>query len=163
MARLEAGAASEQRVQLDLVSVTTEVIEELAPLIGEKGVALSLNCDPPPLLLLGHEVALTAMLRNLVENALRYVAPGGQVDISLTRQASTLVLEISDDGPGIPPERRQAMFERFRRGQADHHEGYGLGLSIVRRAAELHHARIELLDSLLGGLCVRIVLPTNGE
>jgi two-component system sensor histidine kinase QseC len=163
MARLEAGAASEQRVPLDLVSVTTEVIEELAPLIGEKSIALSLNHDLPTLRLLGHEVALTAMVRNLVENALRYVAPGGQVDISLTRQAGAVMLEISDDGPGIPAERRQAMFERFQRGQADHQEGYGLGLSIVRRAAELHHAEIELRDSLLGGLCVRIVLPANGD
>lgn len=163
MARLEAGAASEQRVQLDLVSVTTEVIEELAPLIGEKGIALSLNHDQPTLRLPGHEVALTAMLRNLVENALRYVAPGGQVDITLTRQTAAIVVEISDDGPGIPPERRQAMFERFQRGQADHQEGYGLGLSIVRRAAELHHADVQLLDSLLGGLCVRIVLPSNGD
>lgn len=72
IARLEAGAASQRRMPLDLVLIATEVVEELAPVIAEKDISLSLNHDEAELLVAGHEVAMTAMFRNLVENALRY-------------------------------------------------------------------------------------------
>lgn len=157
MARLEAGAASQQRVRLDLVRIATEVIEELAPTIAEKDIALSLNHDAASLFVWGHEVALTAMFRNLIENALRYTDQGGQVDVSVRKEDGTAIIDICDDGPGIPAERRQAVFQRFHREVESATRGYGLGLSIVQRAIELHGASIELLESPLGhGLLVRI-------
>ena len=157
MARLEAGAASKQRQQLDLVRIATEVIEELAPTIAEKDIALSLSHDAQAQFVWGHEVALTAMLRNLIENALRYTDQGGQVDVSIRREGSQMVIDICDNGPGIPAERRQAVFQRFHREVESATRGYGLGLSIVQRAIELHGARIDLLESPLGrGLLVRI-------
>jgi two-component system sensor histidine kinase QseC len=160
MARLEAGAASKQRARHDLVAVATEVIEDLAPLILEKDVALSLNHDVPQLPVLGHEAALSAMFRNLIENALRYVSHGGQVEVTLQKSGSHALIDISDDGPGIPAERREFVFERFHREAKQPSNGYGLGLNIVKRAAELHAATIELLDSPHGhGLHVRISMP----
>jgi two-component system sensor histidine kinase QseC len=157
MARLEAGAASQQRIRLDLVRVATEVIEELAPLIAEKEIALSLTHDRPALYVWGHEVALAAMFRNLIENALRYTGHGGQVDVSIRQEGGSAVIDICDNGPGIPAERRQAVFQRFHREVESATRGYGLGLSIVQRAIELHGARIELLPSPLGhGLLARI-------
>ncbi len=162
MARLEAGAASQQRVRLDLVRVATEVIEELAPTIAEKDIALSLNHDTPALFVWGHEVALTAMFRNLIENALRYTGQSGQVDVSIRREGDEAVIDICDNGPGIPAERRQAVFQRFHREVESATRGYGLGLSIVQRAIELHGARIGLLESPLGrGLLVRIHMPAG--
>lgn len=163
MARLEAGAASQQRVRLDLVRIATEVIEELAPTIAEKDISLSLNHDATALSVWGHEVALVAMFRNLIENALRYTGQGGQVDVSIHREHTTAVIDICDNGPGIPVERRQAVFQRFHREVESATRGYGLGLSIVQRAIELHDARIELLESPLGrGLLVRIHMDTDG-
>lgn len=160
LARLEAGAAAEERSPQDLVGLVTGVIEELAPLIAEKDIALSLLHDGAPLVVPGHEVALTAMLRNLIENAMRYVRQGGQVEVVLGRSTDAAIVDISDDGPGIPADRREAVFERFRREVRDKSPGYGLGLNIVRRAAQLHDARIDLLDSACGhGLHVRISLP----
>lgn len=162
LARLEAGAAAEERSPQDLVALVTGVIEELAPLIAEKDIALSLLHDGIPLVVPGHEVALTAMLRNLIENAMRYVRHGGQVEVALGRGADAAIVDISDDGPGIPADRREAVFERFRREVRDESRGYGLGLNIVRRAAQLHDARIDLLDSTCGhGLHVRISLPMS--
>ncbi|GAB3785700.1 sensor histidine kinase [Dyella agri] len=162
MARLEAGAAAEERSPQDLAALVTGVIEELAPLIAEKDIALSLLHDGTPLVVPGHEVALTAMLRNLIENAMRYVKHGGQVEVALGRGDDAAIVDISDDGPGIPADRREAVFERFRREVRDESRGYGLGLNIVRRAAQLHDARIDLLDSAYGhGLHVRISLPTH--
>ena len=157
MARLEAGAASQQRTRLDLVRIATETIEELAPLIAEKDIAASLSHDDEPLLVLGHEVALTAMFRNLVENALRYTETGGQVEVAIRREGQDAVIDIVDNGPGIPEGRRQAVFQRFHREEESATRGYGLGLSIVQRAIELHAASIQLLESPLGrGLLVRI-------
>ena len=157
MARLEAGAASEQQQRIELVTLATEVIEELAALIAEKEIELSLTHEVDALWVNGHEVALTAMFRNLIENALRYSSTGGQVDVSIQQDQDFVVIEISDDGPGIPPDRRAAVFERFHREVESESRGYGLGLSIVQRAIQLHKASIELLASPFGhGLQVRI-------
>jgi two-component system sensor histidine kinase QseC len=157
MARLEAGAASQQRIRLDLSRIAIEVIEELAPLLAEKDIALSLNHEDTPLMVLGHEVALTAMFRNLIENALRYTEDEGQVEVAIRREGRQAVIDICDNGPGIPEGRRQAVFQRFHREVESATRGFGLGLSIVQRAIELHDASIELLESPLGrGLLVRI-------
>ncbi|OOG63425.1 two-component sensor histidine kinase [Rhodanobacter sp. B04] len=157
LARLEAGAASQQRVRLDLVSLATEVIEELAPVIADKDIALSLNHDMDALWVQGHEAALTSMFRNLIENALRYTQQAGRVEVSIEQHGNQVTISICDDGPGIPAERRDVVFERFHRAAETESRGYGLGLSIVQRAVELHDARIELLASPYGqGLQVRI-------
>lgn len=157
MARLEAGAASRQRMPLDLIAIVTEVIEELAPTIAEKEIALSLNHEEAELHVSGHEVALTAMFRNLIENALRYTPPGGQVDIALLRDGDKAVIDIADNGPGIPAERRLAVFQPFHREAESASQGFGLGLSIVQRAVQLHDGSIELLESPGGhGLLVKI-------
>jgi two-component system sensor histidine kinase QseC len=157
MARLEAGAASQQRTGLDLVRIATEVIEELAPLIAEKDISASLSHDDGPVIVRGHEVALTAMFRNLIENALRYTEPEGQVEVAIHRDGPMAVIDIYDNGPGIPEGRRQAVFQRFHREEESATRGYGLGLNIVQRAIELHEASVELLESPLGrGLLVRI-------
>lgn len=159
IARLEAGAASQHRMPLDLVLIATEVVEELAPVIAEKDISLSLNHDEPELRVAGHEVALTAMFRNLIENALRYTPERGQVDIDIARVDGRAVIDVRDDGPGIPAERREAAFRRFHRETEAGATGFGLGLSIVQRAVELHDARIDLLEAPGGhGLQAHIVM-----
>ncbi|WP_430390583.1 ATP-binding protein [Dyella sp. 20L07] len=164
MARLEAGAASQQRIRLELSRIAIEVIEELAPLIAEKDIAVSLNHDDNPLFVLGHEVALTAMFRNLIENALRYTEATGQVEVAIRRDGAQAVIDICDNGPGIPEDRRQAVFQRFHREVESATRGYGLGLSIVQRAIELHGASIELLESPMGrGLLVRIRMAAEPD
>ncbi|SKB30805.1 ATP-binding protein [Luteibacter sp. 22Crub2.1] len=159
IARLEAGAASQHRVPLDLVMVATEVIEELAPVIAEKDISLSLNHEEPELWVSGHEVALTAMFRNLIENALRYTPERGQVDVAVCRLDGKILIAVSDDGPGIPKDRREAAFQRGYRGADMKEPGYGLGLSIVQRAVELHDGSIALLEAPSGnGLLVHILM-----
>jgi two-component system sensor histidine kinase QseC len=162
IARLEAGAASQHRVPLDLVKIATEVVEELALGIADKDIALSLNHDEPRVFVSGHEVALTAMFRNLIENALRYTPVSGHVDIDIAREGTGGSISICDDGPGIPIERRQAAFQRFYRGAQSNEAGFGLGLSIVQRAVELHDGAIALLEAPSGqGLLVRISIAAD--
>lgn len=160
LARLESGTASEQSQSIDLVGVAIDVIEELTPVIADSGAELGFSHDDRPLLVRGHEAALAALLRNLIENAMRHVPTGGQVQLSIAQDASATTIDVADDGPGIPPERRAAVFARFHRESSGRGDGYGLGLSIVQRAAELHGANIELLDSPFGrGLRVHVAIP----
>jgi two-component system sensor histidine kinase QseC len=160
LARLEAGAVSTQRTRVDLIAVAMSVIEELASVIADSGVELSFARFTPQLSVYGYEAALAALLRNLLENALRHVPAGGRVQLSIERSESAALIDVIDDGPGIPAERRASVFARFHREADSRGDGYGLGLSIVQRAAQLHDAGIELLDSPYGnGLRVRVIIP----
>lgn len=162
LARLESGAASGQRASVDLVAVAMDVIEELAPVIAESGVELSVARHAPQVIIQGYEAAIAALLRNLLENALRHVPAGGQVQLSIEQDEQEAVVNVVDDGPGIPAERRASVFARFHREAGSRGDGYGLGLSIVHRAAQLHGATIELLDSPYGrGLRVRVAIPLS--
>ncbi|MGF6711969.1 two-component system sensor histidine kinase QseC [Luteibacter sp. W1I16] len=159
LARLEAGAASGPRSRVDLKDIALDVVEEMSAVIGAGGVELSIGL-PDHLFVDGYGVALGALIRNLLENAFRHVPHGGHVELSIRHVQGQAVIEVVDDGPGIPVERRTAMFTRFQRGVDTQGEGYGLGLSIVKRAVELHGATIELLDREGGpGLRVVVALP----
>jgi two-component system sensor histidine kinase QseC len=110
--------------------------------------------------LVAHGPALDALMRNLVENAIRHAPDHGHVRLAVKPGRAGNVIEVSDDGPGIPAERREAVFERFHREATSLGDGFGLGLSIVQRAAHLHAATVELLDAAPGqGLLVRVTLP----
>lgn len=162
LARLEEGAAAGQRSEVNLVDVAMNVIDELAPLLGESGVDFAFTEHDPVLQIQGYEAALAALLRNLIENAMHHVPAGGHVQLSLERYANNAVIEVTDNGPGIPADRRASVFARFHREVSSSGDGYGLGLSIVQRAAQLHDATIELLDAPSGrGLRVRVAIPVS--
>ncbi|RKZ50149.1 MAG: hypothetical protein DRR16_18755 [Candidatus Parabeggiatoa sp. nov. 3] len=104
----------------------------------------------------GNQDALFFMLRNLIDNAIRYTPNNGQVTVSLeNRQPTQITVTISDSGPGIPPEQQSAIFERFYRGQHQAIQGSGLGLSIAQKVAQLHQTKIQL-NNLAKGLSVQI-------
>jgi two-component system sensor histidine kinase QseC len=161
LARIEARVAAGQRDEVDLIVVTMNVIDELAPLLGESGVDFAFLEHDESLIVHGYEAALAALLRNLIENAMHHVPQaGGLVQLSLERYAGKAVIEVTDNGPGIPVERRTSVFARFHREASSSGDGYGLGLSIVQRAAQLHDASIELLDAPSGrGLRVKVTMP----
>ncbi|EMG2117738.1 sensor histidine kinase [Pseudomonas aeruginosa] len=101
--------------------------------------------------------ALSILLNNLVDNAIRH-APGSTVNLSIRREGQNVILEVSDDGPGIPEAEHGRVLERFFWGQGEKlPEGSGLGLSIVAKIAEQHRAGL-ILDSGAGGrgLSVRL-------
>jgi two-component system sensor histidine kinase QseC len=162
LARLESGAADSTRVEVDLVPLAMDVIEELAQTIADSGAEVSLQLPETPVHVKGFAVGLSALMRNLVENALRHVGDDGHVMLSVDRLENRAVMEVTDNGPGIPLDRRAEVFARFHREKSARGDGYGLGLSIVQRVAELHEAKIELLDAAWGpGLCVRVSMPAE--
>jgi two-component system sensor histidine kinase TctE len=123
----------------------------LAPLAHSKGIALALEAEQP-VWLRGEPTLLNELLSNLVDNALAHTPKGGNV---ILRVLAPGVLEVEDDGPGIPVDQRDKVFQRFyrRNPQAG---GAGLGLAIVGEICKAHQATISLHDAAQGGLLVRV-------
>jgi signal transduction histidine kinase len=159
MARLEPDAAEKPFAPVALDALAQSVVTELAPVAGARPVTVAL-VRVEPVTVSGNEDALRLLVNNLVDNAIRYAPAGGRVEVRAFRGGSDAVLEVADDGPGIPAEERGRVFDRFYRVAGTDAPGSGLGLAIVRQVAGLHHARIELTDGLGGrGLTVRVRLP----
>jgi signal transduction histidine kinase len=121
-----------------------------------------LEIDVRPVLVRGNADRLRILLRNLVDNAIRYTPRGGTVRVACGPGAEGHELTVSDSGVGIPPEVRHRVFERFFRVVGNDAPGSGLGLSIVQRIAEDHAARIEMRDGLEGsGITFAVVFPAR--
>ncbi|MQT29559.1 HAMP domain-containing protein [Pseudomonas helleri] len=154
LARIENGARAiaEGGAQLlDLSQLARELGMAMAPLAHSRGVALALEADQP-VWLRGEPTLLNELLSNLIDNALAHTCAGGNVILRVSLPA---VLEVEDDGPGIPYEDRERVFERFyRRNQQV--AGSGLGLAIVGEICRAHLAHISLHDGAERGLKVRV-------
>jgi two-component system sensor histidine kinase QseC len=162
LARLDMGAAIGIRENCDLVAIIKSGIEEFASEIAERDIAMAFVYDSPEATVRGHEASLVAMFRNLIENAVRYVDVQGAVEITLSSNGDAVQVDVCDDGPGIPADRRELVFTRFHRENSNRADGHGLGLSIVRQAAQRHGATIVLSDPPGGrGLNVRVVVPRS--
>lgn len=115
--------------------------------------------DLPPAEIMGDAESLRIMLRNLLDNAVRYSPEQGLVRIALAVDGARATLTIEDSGSGIPAEGRSRVFDRFYRVPGTNPSGSGLGLSIVRAIADKHQAALELGDAALGGLKVQVIFP----
>lgn len=154
LARLDP-AAELPLSELRLDTLAAEVCADHGAAALEKGIALELAA-PAPVTVSGNAAMLRILLRNLIDNALRYTPPGGKVGVGVTAHGLT----VSDSGPGIPAAQRANALRRLHRLAGQDIEGSGLGLSIVARIAELHHARLALADGIgRPGLSVRLTFP----
>ena len=159
LARLEPDSAEQptERVALDALART--VVGDLAALAEAKPVALMI-VRAEPVAVRGTEEALRILASNVVDNAIRYTPAGGRIEVHVFKVGDRAVLEVADTGPGIAPEERQRVFDRFYRVTGTEVPGSGLGLAIVKEVASLHGATLELAEGLDGGgLTVRVSLP----
>ncbi len=144
---------------VDLYELSKSVICDIAPLAVAKDIDLGLD-GSGSVVVDGNEEALRILLANLVDNAIRYIPEAGRIDVRVESGESAAVLEVRDNGPGIPEEERERVFDRFCRGHGNKEMGSGLGLSIVRNVIEMHDASISLQDAREGtGLLVHIEFP----
>lgn len=164
LARLEPEAAITEKEDVHLHSLAEEIIAELAPEAIRKNIEVSLD-DADCCVVLGNPGMLGVLIRNLVENAIRYTPPSGNVDVTLVRVDNTVRLRVADSGPGIPKDERDKVFTRFYRSSEHEGEnvenGSGLGLAIVERVCELQQGRIELGESSQHGLQVDVYFPVD--
>jgi two-component system, OmpR family, sensor kinase len=146
LARADAGRIARHE-PVDVASVVTEAAGELEPVSDGHDITVS---APSGARISGARDELHRLALNLLENALRHTDPGTAVEASVERINGQVVFSVEDDGPGIPPELHDKVFERFFRGAGDRSGSSGLGLSIVRSVAESHHGNVTLEDPLDG-------------
>jgi len=161
LARLDPETEVQQHDTSDLAQLTQETIGELVPLALEKNIDISLEADKA-FNILGKPSLLSVLVRNLVENAIRYTPEHGKVDVSIVDNTDNgqheIRLRIADSGPGIPAQERENVFKRFYRGESSNAvEGTGLGLAMVDRIVQIHRATISLSESKYQGLQVDVV------
>lgn len=161
LARLDPQTALPDGHTVGLPDLAARCIAELAPAAAEKGVEMSLaTCDEAKVA--GDAVLLGVLLRNLLDNAVRYTPAGGEVEVGVTCAKDAVLLEVSDSGPGIPEAERAQVLDRFYRVLGSGEEGSGLGLSIVKRIADLHRAGVSLGAGPGGrGLRVAVAFPAD--
>lgn len=162
IARIDA-LGEEVTEQCQLRALSSEVIAELAPAALGKGVQLEL-AEGDEAVVRGAKGLLRVLLRNLLDNAVRHTPHGTSVRISVGTEQGRTCLSVSDDGPGIPEQEREKVLERFYRPLGTQASGSGLGLSIVKRIAEIHGATLNLAPSREGkGLNIKIAFANIGH
>ena len=145
IARLDPDASKKPLAQVPLADIVRSVAEDLSPIAETKHIALTAKA-PPVVTALGLPDALRLMIANLTDNALRYTPENGRIEIGLSQDAGDALITITDNGPGIAPEERERVFERFYRALGTKVTGTGLGLAIVQRIVAIHGASIHIED-----------------
>ena len=160
LARQEGAGEGAELVSLDLTALARNALADAEPEAARHAIALTLDAPTAHVVLRADEAALAVLLRNLLGNALRHTPPGGQVRVGVREEASVIALTVEDSGPGIAPDERARVLDRFYRVPGTPGHGSGLGLAIVRAIAERHGAALTLDASpTLGGLRVMLRWP----
>ena len=161
LARVDAGAAeAPERVDLSDVVASAVVAARGRVTDGGERPTILLDEDMDREEVLGLEPWLRSVMDNLLTNAIVHGRPGGTIKVSLDRVGDTARLTVEDDGSGIRPSQRAAVFERFTRGaDSTNRPGHGLGLSLVAQLVALHGGTVRIGDSTLGGARVTVDLP----
>jgi two-component system phosphate regulon sensor histidine kinase PhoR len=157
---LDEGKVELANEDVDLFSISQAVCSKLAPLAVQKGITMQITGESATIS--GAKQILESMIYNLCENAIKYNVENGRVDISVLPSNKGIVLTVADTGIGITPEHQERVFERFYRAEKSHSKatgGAGLGLSIVKRGAMYHNAKIELESQPDRGTTIRLCFP----
>ena len=159
LAREEDPPAKDEPGAVPLDDLARDVIAQYTPLAQSRRVDLGL-AKAEAVTVAGTAAAFRTLLSNLVDNAVRYTPAHGRVDVAVFRDGPRAALEVSDSGPGIPPEDRTRVFDRFYRRAGETSDGSGLGLAIVKQIVTRHGGTIALEDAGgAGGLKVAVRLP----
>jgi two-component system sensor histidine kinase TctE len=146
--------------RLDLAKLARDATTEWVPRALERDIDLGFDSPAAGVPIRGDAFLLKEMLNNVLDNAIRYTQPGGQVTVRVTPDTTSVVLSVEDNGPGISAPDRERVLERFYRVLGTGAEGCGLGLAIVREIAQTHGGDVALASGANdSGTLVRITLP----
>jgi signal transduction histidine kinase len=161
MARLQSGRVELWRSTVDVRDVIARAVRALEPLIQARGQHLLFSLPSEPMIASVDAERLGRVLRNLLGNAQKYGREHGTIQVAVERSGAEVCISVTDDGPGIPTEDRERVFERFFRVSGSGSSGTGLGLAIARGLVELHGGRV-WVDSTPGrGSTFRVALPVD--
>jgi two-component system OmpR family sensor kinase len=159
LARADAGRRATTK-DLDVAAIAAEALEEVQPLTGTRRIESHLD---GPLPLEGNPDEVHRLIRNLLENAIRHTPEKTTIELTARRDGGEALLEVLDDGPGIPADMWDQVFDRFVRGDGPADTaaggGSGLGLAIVRAVAESHGGSVSAGRSTYGGARFSVRLP----
>jgi PAS domain S-box-containing protein len=159
---LTSKALTWDHVSIDLAEVVRSVEQRFGGYVAQRRLQVSFTVPESPVLIEGDPVQLDRALVNLLSNAVKFTEDGGRVTCCLTSQDGHAVLEVVDDGLGIPRDEQANLFRRFWRSstsQARHIQGTGLGLSLVQAVVTAHHGSIDVESEHLKGTTVQVRLP----
>lgn len=155
----EAGALKLTREPLDVRSLVERAADLYREVAEEKNIAVVLD-QPAPAELDADAIRLGQAINNLVDNALKYTPAGGRVVLATRAEPQSVVVTVTDNGPGVPPQEREAIFRRLYRGDASRSQrGLGLGLSLVKAIVEAHAGTIAVEQAPGGGARFVVRLP----
>ena len=158
LARSEPGAPAVPMRSLDLAETVRQSLSGVVALAAARDVDIEMLAQASPRAV-GDAGEIGVMVRNLVDNAIRYSPRGARIELRVDVREGAPLLQVDDSGPGIPQAERERVFDRFYRGATGDEPGTGLGLAIVRGIATRHGASVILGDSPLGGLRVTVRFP----
>jgi heavy metal sensor kinase len=161
LARADAGEVELQREPVDLASVAADVVEMFEPLADERGISLASSISTP-LAVIGDASRLRQLVTNLVDNAVKFTAPGGRITLRLEKVDAEAKLTVTDTGVGIPAVHLPHIFERFYQASSSRSgQGYGLGLSICRWIADVHGGSVHVTSEPGRGSTFSVKLPSS--
>ncbi len=146
VSRIVRGKLTLERVRVELREVLREAAEGVRPLVQERAQRLDVELPAPGVAVDGDHLRLSQILLNLLLNAANYTQEGGQISLTAGGDGDQAIIRVSDNGPGIPPDRLEELFTPFSQGEQDGRAspgGLGLGLTISRRLAELHGGELQ--------------------
>ena len=159
LARIEEGLSEEQRRPVDVAAAVDHVASFFDAEAEEAGARLEVAAEPG-LRVLGDPEWIQTALSNLVSNAIKYGGGRGTIRVQARSEGRAVRIEVSDEGPGIPTERLEEVFERFgRAGPAGQRPGFGLGLPITREIAHAHGGRVDVTSGPRRGTTFTMTLP----
>jgi heavy metal sensor kinase len=165
LSRLDAGEAGGQWQRFDLAELAATTAEQMSLLATDKNIRV--DCDSTPgVTVRGDRARLKQVIVNLLDNAIKYTPNGGHVTLRVRREGAHALLDVTDDGIGIPAEALPHVFKRFYRvdgSRSREQGGAGLGLSIVRSICTAHGAEVEVLSTPGRGSTFRVRQPLAGE
>ncbi|MEY3875517.1 MAG: hypothetical protein RIR50_688 [Pseudomonadota bacterium] len=169
LARMENTNKLSEKILIDLSQSAADATKNWLSAAWEKNIDLGYQSNQQSYKMYGNPVMLKELFNNLLDNAIKYTPNNGTVtvDVRHANQAGLLIVEVKDTGPGIPPEERQRVLERFYRVLGSDIEGSGLGLAIVKEIATQHGGKLEILENIYQesplkyGTCMRVYLPVG--
>lgn len=159
--RLESGNIATEFSRVDLGQVAREVVDSLSPLLREREANCQVIGEAPDVL--GNRDRLKQVVFNLVENASRFIEPGGHITVELMGARGNSVLSVRDDGCGLGDADPKLLFDRFYRGDPSRNRGTGgtgLGLAIVKSVVDAHDGTVEAFNLPDGGACFLVAIPS---
>jgi signal transduction histidine kinase len=164
MARIEHGGVALERVEIDACALVREIADDQRTVAEQRGQSIQVRCRDENVTILADVGRLRRAIANLVANAIKYGPERSPIVVQTLREAGTFTVRVTDDGPGVAPEERERIFEKFSRGRRSTAvAGAGLGLAIARSLAELHGGTLRYEDAEGGGATFVLTVPIGFE